>query len=584
MPIARYQLPDGRIARFEVPDGTTPEQAQQIGDQYFAENPTPAAEAQSAPAPAREPQAPAPDVDVSRLGRFAHGAMKVPEGISQAAMNFLPRNFIDRGNDLIGKANDLPVIGPLTKAAGIIPESPEQYGQRLTKDEGDFQAARKAAGQDGIDWAGAAGTMLASVPLSMAMPGVSGGLLAKTGMAAAEGGLLGAAQPVYGNGDFANEKAKQAGIGAAAGGLLTPVTAAVGRVISPKVNDAVKGLLSEGITPTPGQILGGIPARFEERLTSVPFTGDVVRSGMQRATNQLNTAAINRSLAPIGETLPKGLSGREAISYADARLRDTYDNVLDKIGAVQIDQQFGQGLNALSGMTRNLPKDIGEQFDRIVKNEIVDRIDANGVMTSSGLKAAESNLGEIARGYMRNQDYDKRMLGDAVLEAQSSIKQMLERQSPQYAPELRAVNRGWANFLRPQRAASSLGAEDGVFTAAQLQNAVKALDPSKNKRAFAKGDSFMQDLSDPAKKVLGGKIPDSGTAGRLMNAGLFGLTSGALTSPLALAYTPAGQRAVAGLLAQRPAIAAPIAGLLERYSPAISASGAVMAPGLLGQQ
>lgn len=30
MPVARYQMPDGRIARFEVPDGTTPEQAQSM--------------------------------------------------------------------------------------------------------------------------------------------------------------------------------------------------------------------------------------------------------------------------------------------------------------------------------------------------------------------------------------------------------------------------------------------------------------------------------------------------------------------------------------------------------------------------
>lgn len=30
MPIARYQMPDGRIARFEVPEGTTPEQAQSM--------------------------------------------------------------------------------------------------------------------------------------------------------------------------------------------------------------------------------------------------------------------------------------------------------------------------------------------------------------------------------------------------------------------------------------------------------------------------------------------------------------------------------------------------------------------------
>ena len=30
MPIARFQMPDGRIGRFEVPEGTTPEQAQEL--------------------------------------------------------------------------------------------------------------------------------------------------------------------------------------------------------------------------------------------------------------------------------------------------------------------------------------------------------------------------------------------------------------------------------------------------------------------------------------------------------------------------------------------------------------------------
>jgi hypothetical protein len=36
MPIAKFQLPDGRVARFEVPDGTTPQQAEQLMAQYFA--------------------------------------------------------------------------------------------------------------------------------------------------------------------------------------------------------------------------------------------------------------------------------------------------------------------------------------------------------------------------------------------------------------------------------------------------------------------------------------------------------------------------------------------------------------------
>lgn len=36
MPVARYQLPDGRIARFEVPEGTTPDQAESIAREYFS--------------------------------------------------------------------------------------------------------------------------------------------------------------------------------------------------------------------------------------------------------------------------------------------------------------------------------------------------------------------------------------------------------------------------------------------------------------------------------------------------------------------------------------------------------------------
>ena len=42
MPIARFEMPDGRIARFEVPEGTTPEQAQQaIAAQLAQQKPAP---------------------------------------------------------------------------------------------------------------------------------------------------------------------------------------------------------------------------------------------------------------------------------------------------------------------------------------------------------------------------------------------------------------------------------------------------------------------------------------------------------------------------------------------------------------
>src|SRR5574343_421495 len=48
MPIARFQMPDGRIARFEVPEGTSPEQAQQFFDD-FVKDQTPSKEQEAKP-------------------------------------------------------------------------------------------------------------------------------------------------------------------------------------------------------------------------------------------------------------------------------------------------------------------------------------------------------------------------------------------------------------------------------------------------------------------------------------------------------------------------------------------------------
>lgn len=45
MPIARFEMPDGRIGRFEVPEGTTPEQAQELIAQSFKTEPSAAVEA-----------------------------------------------------------------------------------------------------------------------------------------------------------------------------------------------------------------------------------------------------------------------------------------------------------------------------------------------------------------------------------------------------------------------------------------------------------------------------------------------------------------------------------------------------------
>lgn len=163
------------------------------------------------------------------------------------------------------------------------------------------------------------------------------------------------------------------------------------------------------------------------------------------------------------------------------------------------------------------------------------------------------------------------------------LRRLAERNNPHLADELAKVNAGYANFKRLERAASYVGAEDGVFSPANLQSAVKALDRSKDHGRFARGDAYMQDLSDAAKTVLGNKVPDSGTAGRLFLGGGALLGGGAMSPAIpaalgagAAAYSSPLQGLLVHLAATRPQAAQPIAGLLQQAAPVMAPAGGLL--------
>lgn len=475
-----------------------------------------------------------------------------------------------RGANKIGLAPDSEVarVDAINKAAE------QDYKQNWRK------------GQDvGFDGARLVGGVAGTAPLAAIAP-LGTGLAARTALGGVTGAGFGALQPVdtQSNPDFWTEKSKQAGLGAAFGAIAAPVTSAISRVISPKSSAEVQTLLKEGVTPTPGQVLGGAFKAAEEKAASVPILGSAIRVGQQRATEQLNEAAINRALFPIGTSLPKGVTGREAIDFAETALSKRYTSVLDRVGAAPVDDQLVNELASLRGMLANQPKDIAGRLERIIDNEVLARTEY-GRLTGEAVKKAESNLGQLAAGLRRSQDYDTTVLGQAVSEAQRSLRSWLQRVAPaDVADDLAKANQGWANFKRVQRASSALGADEGVFTAAQLQNAVKALDRSKDKASFARGDALMQDLSDPAKTVLSSKVPNSGTADRALFAGaLLGPLAGGGISPAlplaalpAAAYLPGIQRGVASLFAGRQQ--APFKAASESLLTLSPALGAALAP------
>ena len=343
---------------------------------------------------------------------------------------------------------------------------------------------------------------------------------------------------------------------------LNLVTKPIASMISPKVAPEVKTLMNEGVTPTTGQILGGGFQRLEEGLSSVPLVGDFIKNAQLRAVEDLNKAAFNRALKPIGKELPKDITGREAVQFADDALGNAYQKLLPKM-TVQADTTFTTGLSNLkqavdSGVINQTTKDF---FNKWINDNVTNKFQGQGAITGETLKGIQENFRVKINELSLSTANDERVIAGALKQAQDEFRQLVTRSNPNYAKELNAINTGYANFKRVQNAASKLGAEEGIFSPAQLQNAVRAMDKSKDKARFAEGKALMQDLSESGKTVLGSKVPDSGTPYRTMAAilasggagvsGYPGIAAGLAASPIM--YSSGGQKMMAALLAKRPA-------------------------------
>ena len=84
------------------------------------------------------------------------------------------------------------------------------------------------------------------------------------------------------------------------------------------------------------------------------------------------------------------------------------------------------------------------------------------------------DLGYLASQYGRDASADKRMLGDALMEVQDQLRQLVARRAPAVGQELQRLNEGWANFKRLQEAFRTLE-EFGKVHSATVGAAIEQL-------------------------------------------------------------------------------------------------------------
>ena len=533
------ELPDGRVLEF--PDGTDSAIVQSTVKRVLGVK----------EAPKQEP--------------LKIGAEGLPDAIKSVSEGFSAPSKFAIG--AAGFINDAAMRAKQLFGGGLTPQ--DEQGVREYRALKDASPAAMA-GDIGMNLLATAAPAIglqagATNIASRALPAFA----APTAGAAATGAALASAtQPVL-QGESALQNAALGAVGGAAGDVAAR---GLSRVVQPiRQSEAVQKLVSEGIVPTPGQAAGAksFVGKFEQRLESLPILGDLITKSRTRAVEELNRAAVNRSL-PEGQQI-KAI-GRKAIEQADAIFDDAYRSVLSN-GHIKI----GNGLDdALSRVKSNQDVFMKEADEAALQKLVTDlkrRVPESGIVSAEMAKGMDSFLGKVAREHALEGGFAgavrelKRELRVSIADGLGGVKSKV----------LKDIDTKYANFMRILRASGATGSKEGIFSPEALQSSVRALDPSK--RAFAKGDALMQDLSDPAVDVLGRSVADSGTAGRaLVGVGL--LAGGAneyyggpgyLTALAAAAalYSRGGSRYAIGDYAGQKTLA----DMLRRAAPIASQTG-----------
>jgi hypothetical protein len=524
-------------------------------------------------------QAPKPPLDTS---------LTFSEKAAAAIGNMLPE-FTDGWGSKGGKIAGL-VQGAADPSVGIAQIGANAIGlgdkvnPAIQQQNAGYEQAREQEGRDGFDAMRLTGNILSPVNLLGAklLPKAptSGGQAFKQG--AGIGALYGAQSPVNDtpqDGSYFGEKAKQVAIGAGSGGVISPAMYGLSKALAPKASAEWQKLKDAGVNTTIGQRLGGILGGAEEKAQSLPFAGDFISKARNKSLESWNTATLNKTLEPIGEKTSS--FGHEGVKEAGDKLSAAITKGESMLGGFKIDDATNKAISDLESGVMNATN-LTSQGKKAV-NEMVGLVkqntSPNGTMLAEGYNELNSKLSkEIAR-YSGANDVYQQSVGDALKQLQSTLKDNAMRANPDAAKLINAGKEGWANLVRVEgaaKAAASNKVNTGVFTPSQLMSAVRGADTSVRDRATARGDALLQDWAQTGLKVLGDKVPNSGTFDRAVNgAALVGaMTDPTLATSLAggtaataMLYSQVGQKALVKLATERPELAQKLAELLRKSAP-----------------
>jgi hypothetical protein len=376
--------------------------------------------APSASTAVAKPAAPTASGELPWYERAAQGFMDPAVGGGQLLQHVMP----DAAANWLRSPKQQAIAGvlPVTSAAHLLLNaasggrqnvSTADVDARVAEREGAYQGERKAAGQEGMDWARIGGGV--ANPLSWA-----GGAPAKAGVmagikAGAQSGAFQAMlQPVASAGNFIWDKATQAGLGAAIGGTLGGALQALRPAFSwatrsareaiDASDDKVAQTASERIT---GQILKEAdidPTKVDPNLYSAIRTevADALKAGVDPDPRVMTNRADAGAL-PVPIHLSRGQASRDPMQFAWEQRVAGQEGVGEPLSDLLSAQNRAliENLNALGANKATQPFEASQQIikhiegvDEAMRGKIKDAYAV--VKNSAGRPAQVSTDGFVA--------------------------------------------------------------------------------------------------------------------------------------------------------------------------------------------
>ena len=521
MPIARFQMPDGRVARYEVPDGTTPEQAQAMFERDLPNIAGPSKASLAAP-------------ETDTYKQIGMGALKGAANIGATLMR--PIDYI---SDKFTGA-DAPSMGGL-----ITGEKPRTSNEERRARIADFfkenaspESLAFKGGELGAEIAGTAGIggLLAKGARAIgASPKIisaletggfrlGGPAATTTGARVADAALRAGSGAVVGGASAGLVDPDQAGAGALIGGVApTAVKAAgaLGSKVLPKVGDEVRALAVRakelGIDIPADRLVNSRPLNAAaSSLEYVPLSG-------RTATNEKMLSQFNRA---VSRTFGQDSDNVAfALKKADAALGDAFEQTLSK-NAVKLDQTLTDDLVATLEKARAELNPAEAKIIENMSNSIYDKAKRVGddlLVDGQAAYNIKKSLDRIANRTSNESFYARSLKNDLMGALERSL-------GPDKAAQFANVRKQYGNMLEVEKLVGR-GAEAGVS-------------PAKLANAKNLNNADLAELGDIAAQFLKTRESPHGAAQRIGALSLGGAALGTMGGvPLMAGGMAAGRAA-----------------------------------------